>query len=238
MRSTFLGFNTATSGLFAAQRALDITGHNISNVNTPGYTRQRLEQTQANALRLAGGTGTLGTGVTSVAIHQLRNEFLDFRYRDEVNAQGFTSQYAPANWTIELPESQYGGSIDFDANTLVINGPDGNSCDFEEVSVSIIIPKSGTVSFDWEFVNQDIDPDYDFFIKQTCTQGNETELYRTTDNETGTFSHHFSEGERLSLVVLSTDCVLGRGIATITNFSAPLLLINVFKLNIETVGSR
>lgn len=89
MRSTFLGFNTATSGLFAAQRALDITGHNISNVNTPGYTRQRLEQTQADALRLAGGTGTLGTGVNSVAIHQLRNEFLDFRYRDEVNSQAF-----------------------------------------------------------------------------------------------------------------------------------------------------
>lgn len=89
MRSTFLGFNTATSGLFAAQRALDITGHNIANVNTPGYTRQRLEQTQADALRLSGGTGTLGTGVNSVAIHQLRNEFLDFRYRDEANSQAY-----------------------------------------------------------------------------------------------------------------------------------------------------
>ena len=89
MRSTFLGFNTARSGLFAAQRALDITGHNISNVNTPGYTRQRLEQTQSNPMSVMGGQGMLGTGVDMVAVKQLRNEFLDFRYRDEVNSLAY-----------------------------------------------------------------------------------------------------------------------------------------------------
>ena len=40
MRPTFLGFETARSGLIASQKALDITGHNISNMNTEGYTRQ------------------------------------------------------------------------------------------------------------------------------------------------------------------------------------------------------
>ena len=88
MRSTFSGFNTATSGLFAAQRALDITGHNISNVNTKGYTRQRLEQVAANPMSLPGGQGMLGTGVKTLAIKQLRNDFLDYKYRDEVNSQG------------------------------------------------------------------------------------------------------------------------------------------------------
>lgn len=89
MRSTFLGFNTARSGLFAAQRALDITGHNIANVNTPGYSRQRLEQTQSVPQSIMGGQGMLGTGVDSVAIHQLRNGFLDFRYRDEANSLAY-----------------------------------------------------------------------------------------------------------------------------------------------------
>ncbi|KAB3539676.1 flagellar hook-associated protein FlgK [Alkaliphilus pronyensis] len=89
MRSTFLGFNAARSGLFAAQRALDITGHNISNVNTPGYTRQRLNQVQSDAMRLFGGQGTLGTGVDTVSITQFRNEFLDFKYRSEVNTEGY-----------------------------------------------------------------------------------------------------------------------------------------------------
>ncbi|SDJ91094.1 flagellar hook-associated protein FlgK [Natronincola ferrireducens] len=89
MRSTFLGFNTARSGLFAAQRALDITGHNIANVNTKGYTRQRLEQAQSNPMALPGGQGMLGTGVDTLAIKQLRNEFLDYKFRGENNALGY-----------------------------------------------------------------------------------------------------------------------------------------------------
>ena len=89
MRSTFLGFNTVKSGLFAAQRALDITGHNIANVNTKGYTRQRLEQAASNPMSLPGGQGMLGTGVTTMAIKQIRNEFLDFKYRGETNSLGF-----------------------------------------------------------------------------------------------------------------------------------------------------
>ncbi len=89
MRSTFSGFNIAKSGFFAAQRALDITGHNIANVNTKGYTRQRLEQSASNPLRIPGGEGMIGTGVSTTAIHQLRNEFLDYKYRDESSTLGF-----------------------------------------------------------------------------------------------------------------------------------------------------
>lgn len=89
MRSTFLGFNAARSGLFAAQRALDITGHNIANVNTPGYTRQRLEQAASNPMALPGRQGMLGTGVDTLTIKQLRNEFLDYKYRGEINSLGY-----------------------------------------------------------------------------------------------------------------------------------------------------
>jgi len=89
MRSTFLGFNIVKSGLFAAQRSLDITGHNISNVNTPGFTRQRLNQAQSAPMTLPGGKGMLGAGVDSLSITQFRNEFLDFKYRSETNTQGY-----------------------------------------------------------------------------------------------------------------------------------------------------
>ncbi len=89
MRSTFTGFNIASSGLFTAQRALDVTGHNISNVNTPGYSRQRLNQAQATPMSIYGGKGMLGTGVDSVSITQYRNEFLDFKYRSEVTTLGY-----------------------------------------------------------------------------------------------------------------------------------------------------
>ena len=42
MASTFGGIETAKSGLVAARTNIDVTGHNIANVNTPGYTRQRV----------------------------------------------------------------------------------------------------------------------------------------------------------------------------------------------------
>lgn len=63
MRSTFAGLSIASSGLFAAQRALDITGHNIANTNTRGYTRQRLNQSAQNPMDIQGGQGQLGLGV-------------------------------------------------------------------------------------------------------------------------------------------------------------------------------
>ena len=44
VRSTFAGFNMATLALSASQRAIDVTGQNLSNINTQGYTRQRLDQ--------------------------------------------------------------------------------------------------------------------------------------------------------------------------------------------------
>ncbi|AKL93770.1 flagellar hook-associated protein 1 [Clostridium aceticum] len=89
MRSTFSGFNTVRSGLFAAQKSLDVVGHNIANVNTPGYTRQRAEQTSSTPMAIAGGKGMMGTGVNTLAVKQLRNEFLDYKYRSEVNSLGY-----------------------------------------------------------------------------------------------------------------------------------------------------
>lgn len=83
MSSTFFGFNIAKSGLFASQRALDITGHNIVNANTPGYARQRLQVVQAEPMVLPSGQGMLGAGVDTKGIEQIRDQFLDFKLRKE-----------------------------------------------------------------------------------------------------------------------------------------------------------
>jgi flagellar hook-associated protein 1 FlgK len=88
MSSTFFGLNIARSGLFASQRALHVTGHNISNVNTPGFSRQRLNVTQSNPMALPGGQGMIGSGVDTHSITQLRDEFLDFKIRQEMTTGG------------------------------------------------------------------------------------------------------------------------------------------------------
>lgn len=83
--SSFGGLTIAVSGLFAQQRSLDTTGHNISNVNTPGYSRQNAIHAssipQAVGYNSAGARMQKGTGVDVVLIQQYRDEFLDNKMR-------------------------------------------------------------------------------------------------------------------------------------------------------------
>lgn len=82
MSSTFGGLNTARTALWASQRGLDVTGQNIANVNTDGYSRQRVE------LRAMGGTAvpaihsvssSVGSGVHSDEVIRIRDAFLERR---------------------------------------------------------------------------------------------------------------------------------------------------------------
>ncbi|MCL2226421.1 MAG: hypothetical protein FWB97_02185 [Oscillospiraceae bacterium] len=88
MRSTFFGIEIGRTGVNMGQLGLDITGHNIANVNTKGFTRQRVVQTAHDPF---GGIQMLkpveqarvGGGVR-VKIHdQIRSEFHDRRFRTE-----------------------------------------------------------------------------------------------------------------------------------------------------------
>lgn len=94
MRSTFAGFTTATLALNASHRALEVTGQNIANINTPGYTRQRLD---IQSLYLRGGefynshpNARIGFGVEITGVSQLRDPFLDIQYRNQMAKLGTT----------------------------------------------------------------------------------------------------------------------------------------------------
>ncbi|GAB3216260.1 flagellar hook-associated protein FlgK [Kineococcus gypseus] len=72
--STFSGITTSSRALTAAQRGMEVTGQNIANVNTEGYTRQRLEQSESvvggvgmHARRLVPGEGVEITGIARVS---------------------------------------------------------------------------------------------------------------------------------------------------------------------------
>lgn len=83
MRASFFGLNVALRGLYTSQRNLDVINHNISNVNTPGYSRQVTEQVASRPIPLLNGTGMLGTGSEVISIKRLRDEYLDFKYWSE-----------------------------------------------------------------------------------------------------------------------------------------------------------
>lgn len=80
MPSTFFGLTVASSGLNAYQAALNTTANNISNVQTKGYSRQVANRTASDALRVYQKYGTIGTGVTTTSIKQVRNEYYDTKY--------------------------------------------------------------------------------------------------------------------------------------------------------------
>lgn len=101
MPSQFFGLNIAASGLRAANAAMNTTANNISNTNTDGYSRQKVEQEAADALRVFTTYGCAGAGVDTVAIERIRDEFYDRRYRDNEKLYG---EYSQKNYYQSLVE--------------------------------------------------------------------------------------------------------------------------------------
>ena len=94
MRPTFMGFETATRGLMANQKSLDIVGHNLSNMGVTGYTRQRVDlvslSTNMRYTRYSQNSANFaGQGVGIYGVSQLRNTFLDKRFREEYSDVGY-----------------------------------------------------------------------------------------------------------------------------------------------------
>lgn len=86
--SLFYGIEIARLGIYASQTAYNVIGHNVSNADTEGYTRQRVITTSIDpsslSTRLASlAGGSIGGGVSVQRIDQIRDEFLDREYRRE-----------------------------------------------------------------------------------------------------------------------------------------------------------
>lgn len=80
MSSTFLGLNTAYTGLQAANAALNTTANNISNAETVGYSRQLVTTQAAEAIRAFSSYGCIGAGVETLAIERVRDNFYDEKF--------------------------------------------------------------------------------------------------------------------------------------------------------------
>lgn len=77
-------FGIAVTGLNSAKAALEVTSHNIGNVNTQGYTRQTTTQKASDPL--FEGYGFVGTGVNLTGVNRVYDQFTEKQMRD-VNAK-------------------------------------------------------------------------------------------------------------------------------------------------------
>ena len=96
LRSTFAGLNTMVSGVQTSRLSLETVGHNISNTNTEGYSRQ-----SANAVAVKGsqiytsvGPQIIGNGTDVASITRARDIYADRQYWKENASSGyFDSRY-------------------------------------------------------------------------------------------------------------------------------------------------
>jgi flagellar hook-associated protein 1 FlgK len=97
---TMQGLQTAISGLMAYQDSLDITGQNIANAETPGYSRQVADlvtdpTVTVPALSPEDGRGAIvGTGVGVKEIERIHNNFLEGQYRTTTATLGNSAALA------------------------------------------------------------------------------------------------------------------------------------------------
>ena len=79
-------FDIARLAISANRAALQVTGHNISNVNTPGYTRQRA--VLATSRPVSGNPGQIGTGVNAAEISRIYDKYLEFQVTTQKEYRG------------------------------------------------------------------------------------------------------------------------------------------------------
>ena len=90
MPSTFLGLNTSYRGLVASNSGLNTTANNISNIETAGYSRQKVNQVASSAIRTYTSYGCVGTGVDTLAAERVRDVFYDIKYWNNNSKLGNT----------------------------------------------------------------------------------------------------------------------------------------------------
>lgn len=121
MTGLFGSFNIAKRGIGVAQSTIDVTSHNITNANTPGYSRQRAK---IETTRPYGGNGKfdtvvpgqVGTGAQVQAIERIRDNFLDYQVRGETSSLG---KYDVRSKYLSEIESIYNEPSDTGISTLI-----------------------------------------------------------------------------------------------------------------------
>ena len=111
VRPTFLGIEIGRTGVNVSQKGLDVTGHNVANVDTAGYTRQRLELTAIDPYNTIPKwkpveNGVYGFGAKIVVVSQIRSAFYDRQYRTEEN---YLAQWSTRNERLGFIEGVYEG---------------------------------------------------------------------------------------------------------------------------------
>lgn len=109
MSINFSLFEIGRRALNANQTAINVTGQNIANVNTPGYSRRRVQLAEASPMNIGGLN--VGSGVTVAGIRSFRDNFIQSRIQAETGIAGRLTARRDALSPVEsaLQGSENGG---------------------------------------------------------------------------------------------------------------------------------
>ena len=115
--SLFSTLNTAVRGLHASQTGIDVTGQNISNANTEGYSRKRVSLVPG--VQQAEGFGQIGTGVEVSEISRVRDTFIDQQTHEQLGGKGYYTQLDQTLARLEnIFKEPFEGSFNESMNTF------------------------------------------------------------------------------------------------------------------------
>lgn len=148
--STFSGLGTALSSLIAQRQALEVSGQNVANANTVGYTRQRAAMASlpaATVPSMFSSTDGVGQGTAVTGFERLGDVFLDARLRNETSGASqlaaIAGEYKTLETTIGEP-SATGFSKDLTA--FWTSWSDVAKAPASEASRSVLLEKAKAVT--------------------------------------------------------------------------------------------
>lgn len=118
MLGLFGTLSMANRSLQTQRNATEVAGHNLANVNTPGFSRQRVNLATAGAIQLP--FGPVGTGAQVLGIQRVRSAILDSQIQGETSIRGFLDAQQAA---LQYGQAILGQGID----RLASQGTDGVS---------------------------------------------------------------------------------------------------------------
>lgn len=151
MSNIFGMLNTAVSGLYASQMGIEVTGHNITNMNTVGYSRQSVTLSSANPMNSS--PGQVGMGVSIQSVTRVYDELLGQNLRNEQSSLDYWQSMQTTLDTVEVyfNELELGSGLGdslqeyFDAWHDLANTAPDNSAE-STVKRQALIERSTTLS--------------------------------------------------------------------------------------------
>ena len=165
---------TGMQSLMAQQRGIEVAGHNIANVNTPGYSRQTVKM--QTTMPVATSQGMIGTGVTARDSQRVYDRFVGLQIENENEEMGRWDAQKTALERVEIifNESSDGGLSEtmgefWNAWQDLVNNPSGNT------EREALLGKSEALAFEFQETYNSLSPlqdDLDISIAATVDEIN------------------------------------------------------------------